>query len=158
MKRTLTTLLLASLVAAPIASIAGTPRQSAVERNSEHVMPFSMSATMHHFVPTPNGGRQSVTARSGDRHEIRLIRSHLRTEAARFAHGDFRDPTSIHGSDMPGVRAMHDGAARIAVRYADLENGGEIAYATADPALVAAIHAWFRAQVSDHGSHAMMKM
>ena len=56
---------------------------------------------------------------------------------------------------MPGLRALHAGAQRIGVRYADVPRGAKIVYATHDPALVAAIHAWFKAQVSDHGAHAM---
>jgi hypothetical protein len=135
-----------------------TTRQSQVERNSERVMPFSMDATMHHFEPTADGGVQTVLVHDGDAKQVALVRSHLRKEAAAFAHGDFNDPASIHGGDMPGLRTMHAGAKRIGVRYADLPNGAKIVYATKDPKLVAAIHTWFKAQVSDHGAHATMKM
>jgi hypothetical protein len=133
-------------------------RQTQVERNGERVMPFNQSATMHHFVATPSGGVQTVLARTADREQVRLVRSHLRKEAAAFARGDFADPASIHGGDMPGLRALHAGAARIGVRYADVPRGASITYATRDPALAAAIHAWFHAQASDHGAHATMKM
>ncbi|MEA2689152.1 MAG: hypothetical protein QOD51_1759, partial [Candidatus Eremiobacteraeota bacterium] len=74
------------------------------------------------------------------------------------AKGDFADPASIHGTDMPGLKALRAGSRRISVRYVDVPKGGRITYATADPALVRAIHAWFDAQASDHGSHAAMKM
>jgi hypothetical protein len=134
------------------------PRQTQVEHNSEHVMPFSMNATMHRFVPTPSGGVQTVLVHDGDPKQVQLVRSHLRKEAHAFARGDFTDPASIHGGDMPGLGAMHAGAKRIRVRYAEVRNGATIAYATADPALVAAIHAWFHAQVADHGKHATMTM
>jgi hypothetical protein len=134
------------------------PRQTKVEHNSERVMPFSMDATMHRFVPTAAGGVQTVLVHDGDPKQIRLVRSHLRKEADAFAHGDFADPASIHGGTMPGLRAMHAGAKRIRVRYADVRNGAAITYATADPALVSAIHAWFHAQVNDHGKHATMTM
>jgi len=135
-----------------------TPRQTQVERNSERVMPFSMEATMHHFDPTPDGGVQTVVTHDGDAKQVALVRSHLRKEAAAFARGDFNDPASIHGGDMPGLWIMHAGAKRIDVRYADVPNGAKIVYATKDPKLVAAIHTWFKAQVSDHGAHATMKM
>jgi hypothetical protein len=86
------------------------------------------------------------------------VRSHLRKEALAFARGDFADPAAIHGVDMPGLHALHAGAARIVVRYADVPQGARITYATRDPALVAALHAWFKAQVNDHGAHATMTM
>jgi hypothetical protein len=151
-------LVASALTAAPIATTADTPRQSQVEKKSEQVMPFDMSAALHHFVPTSEGGVQTVLVRTGDPKQVALVRSHLRTEAAKFAGGDFHDPASIHGGEMPGLKAMRDGAARISVRYDDIANGGKITYASANPALVAAIHAWFKAQVSDHGAHATMKM
>jgi hypothetical protein len=136
----------------------GVPRQSQVERNSERVMPFSLDATMHAFKPTPTGGVQTVMVHNSDARQVVLVRSHLRKEAQAFARGDFRDPASIHGGEMPGLQAMHAGARRIAVRYSEVQNGAAITYATNEPSLVAAIHAWFKAQVSDHGSHATMKM
>jgi hypothetical protein len=149
----------AAVVALAAAAVASdSPRQTNVEHNSERVMPFSMNATMHRFVPTPAGGVQSVLVHDGDPKQIELVRSHLRKEAIAFARGDFEDPASIHGGAMPGLNAMHAGAKRISVRYADVRNGATITYATADPALVAAIHAWFHAQVADHGKHATMTM
>ncbi len=161
MKRSLATVVLATT--AVVATAAGalandSARQTKIEHNSEHVMPFSMNATMHRFVPTPSGGVQTVLVHDGDPKQVMLVRSHLRKEANAFARGDFADPASIHGGDMPGLKAMHAGAKRIRVRYAEVRNGATIAYATADPALVAAIHAWFHAQVADHGKHATMTM
>jgi hypothetical protein len=44
------------------------------------------------------------------------------------------------------------------VQYSEVQNGAVIAYNTNDPSLGSAVHAWFKAQVSDHGSHAKMKM
>ena len=148
----------AVMAATPAALAADTPRQTQVEKNSKHVMPFSLNATMHRFVPTPAGGVQTVLAHDGDPRQIALVRAHLRKEASAFARGDFADPAAIHGGDMPGLRAMHAGAKRIRVRYAEVRNGAAITYATADPALVGAIHAWFHAQVADHGKHATMTM
>jgi hypothetical protein len=133
-------------------------RQQSIERKSERVMPFSLDATMHTFTPTPTGGVQTVMVHDGDAKQVVLVRSHLRKEAQAFTHGDFTDPAAIHGAAMPGLQAMHAGAKRIAVRYADVPNGAAITFATKDPALVSAIHAWFKAQVSDHGAHATMKM
>ena len=157
--RLATVLMAAAAVAAASGALAGdSQRQTKVEHNSERVMPFSMNATMHRFVPTPAGGVQSVIAHDGEPKQVLLVRSHLRKEAGAFARGDFADPATIHGRDMPGLKAMHAGAKRIRVRYAEVPNGATITYATADPALVAAIHAWFHAQVTDHGEHASMTM
>ncbi len=40
------------------------------------------------------------------------------------------------------------------IRYSDLPDGAKIEYEAGDPALVAALHDWFDAQISDHGEHA----
>ena len=160
MKQKFAVMCLAAVLVATssIASAADEQRRTQVEHKSEKVMPFSMQTSKHVFVPTPSGGVQTVLVHDGNAKQIALVRSHLRKEAAAFARGDFADPASIHGGDMPGLKAMHAGSGRISVRYADVPNGAMIAYATTDPALVSAIHAWFKAQVSDHGAHATMKM
>lgn len=119
-------------------------------------MPFDMNRTMHMFTPTASGGVQSVVSSDGDPHRIALIRSHLRKEAQAFARGNFSDPASIHGMTMPGLARLNAGARHIAVRYAETANGARITYTMSDPTLIAAIHDWFAAQVSDHGAHAMM--
>ena len=145
--------------AATTTSLAGqTPRQTQVERNGTNVMPFSIAATMHHFMPTSTGGVQTVLVHDGDRRQVALVRGHLRKEAAAFTKGDFSDPATIHGADMPGLKAMRSGSSRIAIRYDDVANGARITYSTRDHALVSAIHVWFRAQTDDHGAHAIMKM
>jgi hypothetical protein len=153
--------ILAVTLAVPTSSpvwAAQTQRQVQVERNSERVMPFRMDAATHSFTPTPTGGVQTVTVRNGERQQILLVRSHLRKEARAFARGDFTDPAAIHGRTMPGLQALHDGAKRLSVRYSELRRGAAITYTTSDPALVAALHAWFTAQASDHGAHATMNM
>jgi hypothetical protein len=55
---------------------------------------------------------------------------------------------------MPGLGTLHAGAPHIAVRYTDTRSGAKITFTTSDATLVSAIHDWFAAQVSDHGSHA----
>ena len=62
-------------------------------------------------------------------------------------------PARIHGTDMPGLAVLRGSAGKVAVDYTDTADGARIAYTTSDPALVAALHAWFDAQVSDHGTH-----
>jgi hypothetical protein len=131
------------------------PRQAEVADRGAEVMPFDLDRTTHVFTDRPDGGRQVVTADDpGDAEQVRLIREHLAQEAAAFERGDFGDPATVHGEQMPGLAALRAGAGRIAVVYEDLPAGGQLTYTTADPALVGALHDWFDAQVSDHGSHA----
>jgi hypothetical protein len=40
------------------------------------------------------------------------------------------------------------------VTYSELRDGAEIAFKTADPRLLTAIHRWFGAQLSEHGADA----
>lgn len=118
-------------------------------------MPFDLDATTHRFTKTPDGGRQTVTADDpADQAQIDLIREHLRAERDNFSRGDFDDPARIHGMDMPGVAELSAGYARITVGYADIPTGAELTYATSEPDLVDAIHAWFDRQVMDHGDDA----
>ena len=134
---------------------ASAARHAEVAAKGRAVMPFDLERTTHVFQDLPDGGRQTVTADDpADRGQVTLIQEHLRKEAAAFARGDFTDPAAIHGHDMPGLAQLKDGAGRVTVRYRALPNGAELRYVTSDPVLVAAIHAWFKAQTTDHGSHA----
>jgi hypothetical protein len=117
-----------------------------------------LNATHHVFTPTASGGTQTVVALHDGVRQVPLIRSHLRTEATAFARGDFSDPGGIHGQTMPGLATLERRSGRLSVRYADIPNGARIAYSSTDPAVIAALHRWFAAQVRDHGSHAAMNM
>ena len=133
----------------------GDDRQAEVAERGAEVMPFDLDATTHRFEDRPDGLLQTVVADDpDDEAQIALIRDHLAHEAERFGRGDLGDPASIHGDDMPGLAELAAGAASIEVRYADAEAGGRITYTTDDPALVAALHRWGAAQVTDHGDHA----
>lgn len=136
-------------------ALATQSRQEAVAERGTGVMPFDLEKTTHVFEATGSGGVEKVTAdEPADNEQISLIREHLREEASKFARGDFSDPAEIHGENMPGLRELEAGSERIEFRYAELPNGGQIEYATEDPALVSALHRWFEAQLSDHGEHA----
>lgn len=132
-------------------------RQQAVAAAGAEVMPFDLDATTHVFEKNETGGIQRVLADTpGDEAEIELIRLHLEEEANRFRVGDFSDPAAIHGSDMPGLAILAERAPEIGVTVQLIEHGASITYATNEPDLVDAIHDWFDAQVTDHGSHAEM--
>lgn len=130
-------------------------RQAEVAERGGDVMPFDLDATTHRFDPVDEGLVQTVTADDpGDEEQVALVRGHLESEAVRFAAGDYADPASIHGADMPGLAELEAGAERIAVTYEAIEAGGRIDYVTADPDLVDALDRWAEAQTMDHGSHA----
>jgi hypothetical protein len=130
-------------------------RRAAVERRGAQVMTFSLDRTTHTFETTSNGGVQTVVADDPSDSELVVrVRSHLREEAERFARGDFGDPAQVHGRGMPGLAELEAGADAIEIRYEPIASGGRISYATDEPALASALHAWFRAQVADHGRHA----
>ena len=145
-------------VALPLAGqAADADRQAEVARRGADVMPFSLDATTHVFTKTAQGGTQRVVAKNpGDAQQVRLVREHLREIETEFRQGDFSGPAHIHGKDMPGLaqlEATRPGA--ISIGYRKVRGGAELAYRTADPQLVGALHAWFDAQLSDHGKDAM---
>jgi hypothetical protein len=130
-------------------------RQAEVAARGAKVMPFDLDRTTHVFDERDDGGVRTVVADDpGDEAEIGAIRAHLESEAEEFRNGRFDDPTAIHGSEMPGVAELRAGAGRIEIRYEDVPDGGRITYVTRDPTLVRALHAWFDAQLTDHGAHA----
>lgn len=132
-----------------------TERQVMVHEMGQQVMPFNLSKTRHIFEMTESGGVQRVIAKdAGDNEQITLIQKHLQHEAMRFGAGDFSDPTSLHGADMPGIEELAAGVAKIRMEYTTLPNGAQIVFRTQDLQLITAIHRWFGAQLSDHGSDA----
>lgn len=132
-------------------------RQADVARRGEQVMPFNLAATTHVFSKTDQGGVQQVVVKdASDAEQVKLTRLHLQEIREQFLKGDFSGPTRIHGQDMPGVAALKAaGPGQIAMAYADLKDGAELRYTTANPALVKALHQWFDAQLTDHGKDAM---
>ncbi|MCG6988412.1 MAG: hypothetical protein LJF06_09565 [Gemmatimonadetes bacterium] len=130
-------------------------REAMVHEKGGMVMPFALDSTTHVFEMTDSGGVQDVVAKDpADSAQITLIRRHLMHEAELFRNGDFSDPASIHGKSMPGLQALSAGAKRIRIEYTALPNGGRITYSTSDPKLITAVHRWFGAQLSDHGTDA----
>lgn len=131
-----------------------TTREEHVAARGASVMPFDLDRTTHVFEKMRSGGRQQVISDDGDSTQVALIRSHLAEEAVRFSRGDFGDPKSIHGEHMPGLQALAGGYDRIDIAYSAIPNGGQILYTANDPKLISALHAWFDAQLADHGAHA----
>lgn len=150
---------LAALAAAcathePSASVS---RHEEVAQKGSTVMPFDLMKTTHFFDDDASGGVETITANDrSDARQVELIRSHLAKESERFAQGDFSDPAAIHGADMPGLAALERAGGKLHVSYRDVPGGASLTYASADPAVVGAIHDWFAAQRSDHAAHMHM--
>jgi hypothetical protein len=133
-------------------------RQAHIHQMGHNVMPFDLNMTTHIFKMTETGGIQRVIAKDrSDANQIMLIQQHLHHEAELFQKGDYSDPATLHGEDMPGLKELHEGAARVTVTYAPLPAGAEITFSTNDPLLLTAIHQWFGAQLSEHGADATYK-
>ena len=144
------------LLGAP-AQAADAQRQAEVAARGPDVMPFSLAATQHVFTKMPDGGVQKVVARdAADARQVTLVRGHLRDIQAQFLRGDFSGPSHIHGEQMPGLAELQSAKpGAIAIDYRDVDGGAELRFRSADDKLVAALHRWFDAQVSDHGKDAM---
>lgn len=158
MNKNLLRLALSALILFPLMSHAADPaRQAEVGRRGPDVMPFSLKATTHFFTKTAEGGIQRVVVKSAsDKTQVELVRGHLREIQSQFLKGDFSGPSHIHGDQMPGLAQLK--AAKpggIAIEYRHVDGGGELSYRTGDAQLVAALHTWFGAQLSDHGPDAM---
>lgn len=155
LKRRLHCALAVTLLAVSATLPAQTP-QGHVHSHSGDVMPFDIARTVHVFRMTEYGGIERVVTRESppDAQQVGLIRQHLVHEAGRFQRGDFDDPARLHGADMPGLQEMRAAAPRIRVRYRALPDGAEIEFRAKDLHAITAIHRWFGAQLSEHGSDA----
>lgn len=130
------------------------PRQAIVAERGAQVMPFDLNRSTHVFATELSGGTQTVMSDDGDAGQVALIRQHLQAEANAFARGEYASPTRVHGGDMPGVADLSRSARHMSVTYEAIDRGARIRYTSARPEVVAAIHRWFAAQLSDRGAHA----
>jgi len=132
-------------------------RLDEVQRRGEKVMPFSLEQTTHVFTKTDKGGIQQVIAKAhAGAEQIWQIQAHFSKISSQFRQGDFSDPVTIHGDDMPGLATLRQAQpGQIKIEYKELPNGGQISYSTEDPRLIKAIHQWFDAQLTDHARHAI---
>jgi len=139
------------------AQTASPERIEEVAKRGAEVMPFDLKQTQHVFTKTETGGVQQVVARDpANAEQIGLIRQHLTKISQEFARGDFSDPARIHGEDMPGLAELRSAQpGKLRVEYRELPNGAEIVYSSDDPALIAAVHRWFDAQLAEHSPDAM---
>ncbi|HEX3124889.1 MAG TPA: hypothetical protein VHQ21_16460 [Rhodanobacteraceae bacterium] len=135
---------------------ASAQRQQEVRERGAAVMPFSLDRTLHTFAKTDTGGVQRVRASNAAADQVAMIRSHLHSIAQAFSARDFDAPAHIHGADMPGMAEMKKAKPdELTVDYHELDDGAELDYVGRSPAIIAAIHRWFDAQLADHGSDAV---
>ena len=124
-------------------------KQEHVHHMGQSVMPFDLSKTTHIFRMTESGGVERVIVKDATAtDQVSLIQQHLRHEAEAFQRGDYSDPASLHGADMPGLKELKAGAKQIKVSYSALPTGAEVTFETTDLHLLTAIHRWFGAQLS----------
>lgn len=143
--------------AAHMKVMADAQRQAEVSQRGKDVMPFSLPATTHIFTKSAEGGIQRVVAKnSSDAVQVKLIRQHLQEIREQFLKGDFSGPSHIHGQDMPGlVELAQAKPGQLDITYKDVKGGAQLTYKTKEATLVAALHKWFDAQLSDHGKDAV---
>ncbi|HBI16358.1 MAG TPA: hypothetical protein DDY20_12765 [Desulfobulbaceae bacterium] len=126
-------------------------KQEHVHNLGPSVMPFDLAKTTHIFRMTDTGGVQRVVVKDQTAtDQVSLIQQHLQHEAEAFQIGNYIDPASLHGADMPGLRELQVGAAAIKVSFSVLPTGAQITFAAKDIQLITAIHRWFGAQLSEH--------
>ncbi len=130
-------------------------RQHMIHSNSTMVMPFNMSMTTHYFIKEENGGTLSIQVKDEkETSQIDSIRSHLMKEQKLFSTGDFRDPKTLHGMSMPGLKVLSESAGKFDVNYNEIPKGANLIFRSKDSTVINAIHKWFDAQLKDHGSDA----
>ena len=125
-----------------------------VHQRMQQVVPFTLDQARQTFTKTVHGGVQHVVAKSaGDTRQIKLIQAHLLEISNQFRKGDFSVTERIHGANMPGLAQLKTAKTDdIKFDYKALDNGAQIHYSTEYPLFVQALHEWFDAQISEHGS------
>ena len=133
-------------------------RQQMIHSMSHMVMPFDMNKVTHYFIKTNSGGILRIKAKDPtDTLQISLIRKHLHKERNLFSEADKKDPKTLHGMHMPGLKTLSESKGKFTVDYKQLQDGAKLTFASKAPAVIDALHVWFDAQLRDHGSDAKSK-
>lgn len=128
-------------------------KRDGVDRRHDAVTGVHHEHAVHHFLLTPTGGTIRLEAAGAGPDEARdRIREHLQVITKSFAEGDFAIPMLIHDEVPPGVEDMKKMKAAIRYEFAPTGKGGEVRISTKDPAALAAVHAFLRFQIADHGT------
>jgi hypothetical protein len=122
-----------------------------VESHGDQAMGFPHHKTTHHFRIMGDGGAIEVAANDPeDKKNTEAIRSHLTHITTMFGAGDFSTPMFIHDGVPPGVTTMKLMKSAIHYTYEETPAGGRIRIKSEGPIAVAAIHDFFRFQITEH--------
>ncbi len=125
--------------------------RAVVESHGDQAMGFPQDKTTHHFRMMSDGGVIEVTVNEpNDKPNTEAIRSHLSHVTMMFGNGDFSVPMFIHEGVPPGATTMKLMKSAIHYTYEEMPSGGRIQIKSDDPIAVAAIHDFFRFQITDH--------
>ena len=134
-------------------------RQHLIHTESPMVMPFDMNKVIHYFIKNDLGGVLMIkTKDKKDTVQAAMIQSHLKKECKLFSKADFKDPKTLHGINMPGLKVLSGSKGKFNVKYENLSDGAQLKFASKDSMVVNAIHVWFDAQLKDHGSDAKSRL
>ncbi len=134
-------------------------RQHMIHTESHMVMPFDMNKVTHYFIKNDAGGVLMIkTKNKKDTAQAALVQSHLKKECKLFSKADFRDPKTLHGMNMPGLKVLSGSKGEFDVKFKKLSDGAKLTFASKDSVIVNAIHVWFDAQLRDHGSDAKSRL
>lgn len=124
---------------------------AALDERGARAMGFSQTATVHHFLLDPDGGRIRVEVRdASDASNRDIVRQHLSHIARAFAAGDFDTPALVHARVPPGTDAMRRLKSEITYAYEETGAGAQIRISTNNAEALAAVHAFLRFQIEDH--------
>jgi hypothetical protein len=116
-------------------------------------MGFDQDAAAHRFLITEQGGAIEVVAKNASDAVTReAIRTHLKTIAREFADGVFSKPVATHGETPDGVADMRRLNGSIRYRYSDRPGGGRVDVIASRTEAIAAVHAFLRYQIREHGT------
>ena len=151
-RRARAALVLACLAAFP-ATAQHTGHHHEVMARGAQAMGFDQERTTHHFLLYEDGGAVDVSVNdAGDAVNLSAVRGHLREIAQLFKAGDFGKPALTHGREVPGTADMTRLRERISYRFEETPAGGRVRIVTGDPEALAAVHAFLRFQIEDHGT------
>lgn len=122
-------------------------------RRGAQAMGFDQERTVHHFLLYEDGGAIDVSVKEASDHEnLHAVRQHLQDIAGLFKAGDFGKPALTHAQQVPGTADMARLKDRITYQYEETPAGGRVRIVTRDADALAAVQAFLRFQIEDHGT------
>jgi hypothetical protein len=129
-------------------------RRGEVDLRHDAASGVAHEKAVHRFLLAKDGGSIQLEAvDAGDLAVRARIREHLQVVARSFAAGDFALPMTIHAQVPPGTEVMKQRKDAIRYAYEPTAKGGVVRITTRDAKARAAVHAFLRFQVDDHGTN-----